>query len=45
MITPFSMDLNGNGITVSNAVWDEMKPTSAEKDPTARSCIRSKPMR
>lgn len=26
IITPFSMDLNGNGITVSNAVWDEMKP-------------------
>lgn len=23
--TPFSMDLNGNGITVSNAIWDEMK--------------------
>ncbi|KAA8609447.1 nitrate ABC transporter substrate-binding protein [Salipiger aestuarii] len=26
IVTPFSMDLNGNGITVSNAVWDEMKP-------------------
>lgn len=25
VITPFSMDLNGNGITVSNAVWEEMK--------------------
>ena len=25
VITPFSMDLNGNGITVSNAVWQEMK--------------------
>jgi len=25
IITPFSMDLNGNGITVSNAVWREMK--------------------
>ncbi|MCX2980737.1 nitrate ABC transporter substrate-binding protein [Halieaceae bacterium IMCC14734] len=25
IITPFSMDLNGNGITVSNAVWKEMK--------------------
>ncbi len=25
IITPFSMDLNGNGITVSNAVWAEMK--------------------
>ncbi|MGF1644780.1 MAG: CmpA/NrtA family ABC transporter substrate-binding protein [Thiotrichales bacterium] len=25
VITPFSMDLNGNGVTVSNAVWAEMK--------------------
>ena len=25
IITAFSMDLNGNGITVSNAVWKEMK--------------------
>ena len=25
IITAFSMDLNGNGITVSNAIWDEMK--------------------
>ncbi|MEP1964900.1 CmpA/NrtA family ABC transporter substrate-binding protein [Tateyamaria sp.] len=26
IITPFSMDLNGNAITVSNDIWDEMKP-------------------
>ena len=26
IITPFSMDLNGNAITVSNEVWEEMKP-------------------
>ena len=26
LITPYSMDLNGNGITVSNDVWDKMKP-------------------
>ena len=26
VVTPFSMDLNGNAITVSNAVWAEMKP-------------------
>jgi len=26
IITPFSMDLNGNGITVSNAIWEQMKP-------------------
>ena len=25
IITAFSMDLNGNAITVSNSVWDEMK--------------------
>ncbi|MEM7407092.1 MAG: CmpA/NrtA family ABC transporter substrate-binding protein [Pseudomonadota bacterium] len=26
IVTPFSMDLNGNGITVSNAIWEMMKP-------------------
>ncbi|MGI9294700.1 MAG: CmpA/NrtA family ABC transporter substrate-binding protein [Pseudomonadales bacterium] len=26
IITPFSMDLNGNGITVSNVIWEQMKP-------------------
>lgn len=26
LVTPFSMDLNGNGITVSNDVWEKMKP-------------------
>ncbi|MBL1438206.1 MAG: ABC transporter substrate-binding protein, partial [Rhodobacteraceae bacterium] len=25
LVTPFSMDLNGNGITVSNQVWAEMR--------------------
>ncbi|MFK7854788.1 MAG: CmpA/NrtA family ABC transporter substrate-binding protein [Granulosicoccus sp.] len=25
IVTPFSMDLNGNGITVSNEIWDAMK--------------------
>lgn len=25
VITPLSMDLNGNAVTVSNAVWEEMK--------------------
>ena len=25
IVTPFSMDLNGNGITVSNEIWKEMK--------------------
>ncbi len=26
IVTPFSMDLNGNGITVSNDIWAGMKP-------------------
>jgi nitrate/nitrite transport system substrate-binding protein len=26
VVTPFSMELNGNGITVSNDVWTKMKP-------------------
>ena len=26
IVTPFSMDLNGNGITVSTEVWELMKP-------------------
>lgn len=25
IVTPFSMDLNGNGITVSNEIWEQMK--------------------
>ncbi|WP_116130833.1 CmpA/NrtA family ABC transporter substrate-binding protein [Tropicimonas sp. IMCC34043] len=30
IVTPFSMDLNGNGITVSNEVWEMMKPSIPE---------------
>lgn len=36
IVTPFSMDLNGNGITVSNEIWDEMKqyiPADADGNP------------
>ncbi len=36
IITPFSMDLNGNGITVSNSVWEKMKaniPKQADGKP------------
>ena len=36
VITPFSMDLNGNAITVSNAVWEQMRghvPADAEGKP------------
>lgn len=32
IITALSMDLNGNAITVSNAVWDEMKKHVPMKD-------------
>ena len=32
IITPFSMDLNGNGITVSNEVWAKMKKHVPHKD-------------
>lgn len=31
IITPFSMGLNGNGITVSNQVWEQMKPQLAKQ--------------
>ncbi|MDV7341094.1 CmpA/NrtA family ABC transporter substrate-binding protein [Terasakiella sp. A23] len=36
IVTAFSMDLNGNGITVSNEVWEEMKkhiPVGADGKP------------
>ncbi|MEP2641832.1 CmpA/NrtA family ABC transporter substrate-binding protein [Roseobacter sp.] len=32
IVTPFSMDLNGNGITVSNEVWELMKPNVPKMD-------------
>jgi nitrate/nitrite transport system substrate-binding protein len=32
IITPFSMDLNGNGITVSNDIWQRMKPNIPKRD-------------
>jgi nitrate/nitrite transport system substrate-binding protein len=32
VVTAFSMDLNGNAVTVSNAVWKEMKPFLPMKD-------------
>ena len=35
LVTPFSMDLNGNGITVSNDVWSKMKP-NVPKDETGK---------
>ena len=32
LVTPFSMDLNGNAITVSNDVWSKMKPNVPTND-------------
>ena len=32
IVTPFSMDLNGNGITVSNEIWEMMKPNVPKMD-------------
>ena len=32
IITAFSMDLNGNAITVSNDIWKQMKPNIPTKD-------------
>ena len=32
IITPFPMDLNGNGITVSNEIWDKMPPHIPKMD-------------
>ncbi len=36
IITPFSMDLNGNGITLANSIWEQMKEMnpSLKKDPS-----------
>jgi len=33
IVTAFTMDLNGNGITVSNAIWEQMQ----ENDPALQS--------
>jgi nitrate/nitrite transport system substrate-binding protein len=32
IITAFSMDLNGNGITVSNDIWEQMKPNIPKQE-------------
>ena len=32
IITAFSMDLNGNGITMSNEIWKQMKPNIPHED-------------
>jgi nitrate/nitrite transport system substrate-binding protein len=32
IVTPFSMDLNGNGITVSNEIWEHDEAEHPEMD-------------
>ncbi len=32
IVTPFSMDLNGNGITVANEIWEQMLPHIPKMD-------------
>ena len=32
IVTPFTLDLNGNGITVSNAIWAQMQENDIELD-------------
>ncbi|MBM7068887.1 CmpA/NrtA family ABC transporter substrate-binding protein [Actibacterium sp. 188UL27-1] len=32
IITPFSMDLNGNSITVSNEIWEQMRPNIESRE-------------
>jgi len=41
VITAFSMDLNGNAITVSNAVWKEMKPLLPMEDGRVKHPIKA----
>jgi nitrate/nitrite transport system substrate-binding protein len=41
VVTAFSMDLNGNGITVSNEVWKEMKKHLPMKDGKVEHPIRA----
>lgn len=47
VVTPFSMDLNGNAITVSNAVWEAMKanvPMEGDKPAHPISAAALKPV-
>ena len=48
IITAFTMDLNGNGITVSNAIWEEMQEydesLTSEKPPHPISAKALKPI-
>lgn len=42
VVTPLSMDLNGDGITVSNEVWGTMS-RACRKDRTVARSTRSRP--
>ncbi len=42
IVTPFSMDLNGNGITVSNEIWKQMKPQIPVVDGKVKHPIEAK---
>lgn len=48
VITPFTMDLNGNGITVSNTIWEQMQQNDpalqSEKPPHPISAASLKPI-
>ena len=46
IITAFTMDLNGNGITVSNGVWEQMQENEERlKDPAPSHPITAKSLR
>lgn len=46
VVTAFTMDLNGNGITVSNSVWEQMQQSSADlRSPTPKHPISAASLR
>ncbi len=45
VVTAFSMDLNGNAITVSNEVWAADEGRTCRRTRRASRCIRSRPTR
>ena len=42
IITAFTMDLNGNAITMSNAIWEQMKPNVPMVDGKPQHPIKAK---
>jgi nitrate/nitrite transport system substrate-binding protein len=46
VITAFTMDLNGNGITVSNSIWEQMQQNDEDlKSPTPKHPISAKALK